>query len=261
MPTAQVGDLKMHYLEQGRGEPVVLIHGNTSSSAWWEPTLARLGGDYHVIAPDLRGRGDTQGPSADWTVEMLADDVYGLLQQLGIGPAHVVGHSLGANVALQLALDHPTEVKSLLLLNPGWVAGDMPAEVGDTERVRQMVENKDLMKMALRGVAMLHPVDEQWQRLEAASLKQTDEASLRGPVALAAWAVADRLPELAGIPTLVARGAQDQYLSTQAVCQQILDHLPGAGYVEIPNASHSPNVETPDVWVALLREHLAQAGA
>lgn len=261
MPTARVGDLEMHYREQGQGEPVVLIHGNTSSSAWWEPTLERLGDDYHVIAPDLRGRGDTRGPSADWTVEMLAEDVYDLVLQLGVGPAHVVGHSLGSNVALQLALDHSTEVKSLVLLNPGWVAGDMPAELADAERIRQMVENKDLMKVALRGVAMLHPVDEQWQRLEAASLKQADEASLRGPAALAEWAVADRLPELTGIPTLVARGAQDQYLSTQAVCQKILDRMPGAGYIEIPNASHSPNVEVPDVWVALLREHLARQGA
>lgn len=261
MPIAQVGDLTMHYLEQGRGEPVVLIHGNTSSSVWWEPTLARLGDDYHLIAPDLRGRGDTEGPSADWTVEMLARDVRGLLDHLGIGAAHLVGHSLGANVALQMALDRPAAVKSLTLLNPGWVAGDMPAELADSERIRQMVENKEVLKMALRGVAMLHPVNEAWQRLEAASLKQRDEASLRGPAALQAWVVVDRLHELAGIPTLVVRGAQDQYLSTQAVCQRILDHLPGARYVEIAAASHSPNVEAPDEWVALLREHLARAGA
>ncbi len=261
MPTARVGDLNMHYLEQGRGEPVVLIHGNTSSSVWWEPTLARLGDGYHLIALDLRGRGDTEGPSAEWTVEMLADDVRGLLKHLGIGPAHLVGHSLGANVALQIALDQPGSVKSLTLLNPGWVAGDMPAELADPERIRQMVENKDLLKLALRGVAMLHPVDDQWQRLEAASLKQRDEASVRGPAALKDWAVADRLHELAGIPTLIVRGAQDQYLSTQAVCQTILDHLPGALYAEIPGASHSPNVETPDEWVALLRDHLARAGA
>ena len=73
--------------------------------------------------------------------------------------------------------------------------------------------------------------------------------------------MADRLHELASIPTLVVRGAQDQYLSTQAVCQEILDRLPDARYVELPGASHSPNVETPDAWVALLREHLARVSA
>lgn len=257
MPTAAIGDLKMHYLEQGSGQPVVLIHGNTSSSAWWEYTLTRMGGAYHFIAPDLRGRGDTEGPAAEWTIETLAGDVRGLVAHLGLGPAHLVGHSLGSNVALQYALDGPADVKSLTLLNPGWVAGDMPAMLADAARIAAMVANKDQLKLALRATAINHPDDDNWKRLEATSLKQRDEASLRGPAALQAWAVADRLGELTGIPTLVVRGAEDQFLSTRAVCQHILDNLPGARYLEIPGASHSPNVETPDAWVAALREHLA----
>lgn len=257
MPTAGIGDLNMHYLEQGSGQPVVLIHGNTSSSVWWEYTLARVQGAYRVIAPDLRGRGDTAGPAADWTVETLADDVRGLLDHLGIGPAHFVGHSLGSDVALQFALDHRADVKSLTLLNPGWVAGDMPAMLADPARIETLVANKDQLKLALRAIAIKHPDDDAWKRLEAASLKQKDEASLRSPVALQAWAVVDRLHELAGIPALIVRGAEDQFISTRAVCQTILDNLPGARYVEIPGASHSANVETPDAWAAVLQEHLA----
>ncbi len=257
MPTAAIGDLKMHYLDQGSGQPVVLIHGNTSSSAWWEYTLQRVRGDYRFIAPDLRGRGDTEGPAADWTIETLADDVRGLVEHLGLGPAHFVGHSLGSDVALQYALDHPADVKSLTLLNPGWVAGDMPPMLADAARIAAMVANKEQLKLALRATAIHHPDDDNWKRLEAASLKQKDEASLRGPAALQAWAVADRLGELAGISTVIVRGADDQFLSTHAVCWAILDNLPGARYLEIPGASHSPNVETPDAWVAALLEHLA----
>jgi pimeloyl-ACP methyl ester carboxylesterase len=228
MPTAAIGDLDMFYREQGSGEPVVLIHGNAASSLWWEYTLQRMGNSYHFIAPDLRGRGDTEGPAADWTIETL-----------------------------QYALDHRADVKSLTLLNPGWVAGDMPAAIGDPSRIEAMIANKDLLKMALRAIAIKHPDDANWKRLEAASLQQKDEASLRGPAALVEWAVADRLHELAGIPTLIVRGAEDQFISTKAVCQNILDNLPGARYVEIPGASHSANIETPDAWVAVLRDHLA----
>jgi pimeloyl-ACP methyl ester carboxylesterase len=259
MPVVEIGDLKMNYVEQGSGDPVILIHGNTSSSVWWEYTLARMDG-YRFIAPDLRGRGDTVGPSADWTVELLANDVRGLLEHLGVGAAHLVGHSLGSNVVLQYALDHKADVRSLTLLNPGWVAGDMPAEVGDPVRVQAMVADKSILKMALRGIAMLHPDDDYWKRLEAASLKQADEASLRGPAALMAWVVVDRLSELEGIPTLVARGAGDQFIATEAVCRKITDNLPGATYAEIAAATHSPNVEAPDAWVALLKDHLATAG-
>lgn len=260
MPTAAIGDLTVFYVEQGSGQPVVLVHGNTSSSVWWEYTLARLGDAYHVVAPDLRGRGDTGGPAAGFTIETLADDVRGLVEHLALGPAHFVGHSLGSDVVLQYALDHPDDVKSLVLLNPGWVAGDMPAEVSDPARIQMMVANKELLKMALRGIAMLHPDDDHWKRLEAASLKQTDEASLRTPAALKEWVVVDRLREMAGIPTLVARGAEDQFIATKAVCQTIIDNLPGATYAEIDGASHSPNVEAPDAWVALLTQHLTSAG-
>ncbi len=257
MPTATVGDLKIHYIEQGSGEPVVLVHGNTSSSVWWEYTLERMkDAPYRFVAPDLRGRGETEGPSSSWTVEILANDVRGLLEQLGMGKAHFVGHSLGANVALQYALDHKGDVISLLLLNPGWVAGDIPDAIADRARIEQMVGNKDILKMALRGVAMMHPENEGWQRLVDASLKQRDEASLRGPAALKAWNVAARLGELTGIPTTVVRGAGDAYLSTAGVCQSIVSRIPGAGYITVPGATHSPNVEVPDAWVALLREHL-----
>jgi len=260
MPIAAIGDLNMYYVEQGSGEPVVLIHGNTSSSVWWEYTLARLGNAYHFIAPDLRGRGDTGGPAAGFTIETLADDLRGLIDHLGLGPAHLVGHSLGSDVVLQYALDHVADVKSLVLMNPGWVAGDMPAEVSDPARIQMMVANKELLKLALRGIAMKHPDDDNWKRLEAASLKQTDEASLRTPAALKEWIVVDRLHELAGIPTLVARGADDQFIATKAVCQKIVDNLPGATYAEIEGASHSPNVEAPDAWVAVLKQHLASVG-
>lgn len=259
MPNIIVGDLNIHYLEQGSGAPVVLVHGNSSSSVWWEYTLARVGRGYRFIAPDLRGRGDTEGPAGQWTVPMLADDLYGLTRALELEKAHLVGHSLGANVVLQYALDHRDSAASLLLLNPGWVAGDMPPEVGDESRIAMMVANKDLLKMALRGVAMMHPDDENWQRLLAASLKQRDEASLRGVAALKDWKVVDRLAELNGIVTTVVRGTGDQYLSTAAVCKPIIEGIAGARYHEIPGATHSPNVETPDLWVSLLLDHLKNA--
>jgi pimeloyl-ACP methyl ester carboxylesterase len=247
----------MHYVEQGSGEPVILIHGNNSSSVWWEYTLERMkDSPYRFIAPDLRGRGDTSGPAANWTVEMLAADVRRLIEQLGIGAAHVVGHSLGANVAIQYALDHRRDVKSLLLLNPGWVAGEIPDAIADQARLEQMVANKDLLKMALRGAAMKHPDNDAWKRLLDASLKQRDEATLCGGTALKAWNVAAQLGTLEGIPTTVVRGEGDVYISTEVVCQSIVSRIPGAKYVTIPGATHSPNVETPDAWVAILRQHL-----
>jgi 3-oxoadipate enol-lactonase len=260
MPFQTVNDLNIHYIEQGdpSGAPVLFIHGNVSSSTWWLYTLDRLSGSpYRLIAPDLRGRGETEGPADNWTIETLAQDLRGLVEALGLGRAHLVGHSLGALVAIQYALDHKPDVRSLFLLAPGWIAGDMPDEVADPARIRMMVENKAILKAALRMTAAKHP-DDGWEVLENAALRQQDAASYRTPVALKQWAVAPRLGELDGIPTTVARGVHDS-LIPESVVLASAQGIPGARYEVIEGATHSPNVEVPDAFVAVLQAHLERA--
>ncbi|MFN7209727.1 MAG: alpha/beta fold hydrolase [Aggregatilineales bacterium] len=260
MPFQDVHDLKMHYLDQGdpNGVLIVFIHGNVSSSVWWQYTFERLSGSaYRLIAPDLRGRGETEGAADNWTIETLAHDVRGLIEVLGLGSVHLVGHSLGALVAIQYALDYKPDVRSLFLLAPGWVAGDMPAEVADPARIQMMVQNKAILKAALRMTAANHP-DAGWDVLENAALRQQDAASYRTPVALKQWAVAARLRELEGIPTTVARGINDSIIP-EAVVLASAQGIPHARYEVIQGATHSPNVEVPDAFVALLRVHLERA--
>ena len=136
----------------------------------------------------------------------------------------------------------------------------MPAELGSAERIQAMLANdRQALKSILRGVTAMHPEDDNWHRLGAASLKQTDAATWRLPGALREWSVVDRLPLLGHIPTLVVRGTGDTYLSTPQVCQTIVDRIPGVRFIEIDGATHSPNVETPDIWADILYEHLERA--
>jgi pimeloyl-ACP methyl ester carboxylesterase len=259
MPYQTVGDLNMFYREQGSGTPVVFIHGNTASSAWWDYTLARLAdAPYRCIAPDLRGRGDTGGDASSYTIESLAGEVRGLLEALDIGAAHLVGHSLGACVAMQYALDHKSDVLSLTLLAPGWVAGDMPAAIGDPARLKAFAADRAFLRTALRAVAANVP-EAEWPYFAEASMKQSDEAYIQSGPALLGWNVAARLGELAGLPTLVVRGAADP-LIPPTVAAMIVEGVPGARLVEVAEATHSPNIERPDEWVALLRAHLEKVG-
>ena len=104
---------------------VLLLHGNVSSAAFFDRLGVALASRYRVIAPDLRGFGGSEPRSVDATRGMrdFSDDVAALLRSdaLGLGerPVHVVGWSVGGNVALQLAMDHGARVASLTLLNPG----------------------------------------------------------------------------------------------------------------------------------------------
>ncbi|WP_091078419.1 alpha/beta fold hydrolase [Micromonospora nigra] len=106
------------------GVPVLLVHGNCSSSAFWEPLIRRLPDTLRVVAPDLRGYGDTRRAPVDATRGLadFADDVAALLDDPALVPAGrravVVGHSLGGGVAMRLLVDHPDRMAGLLLAAP-----------------------------------------------------------------------------------------------------------------------------------------------
>lgn len=105
------------------GAPVlVLLHGNVSSSAFFEHLMRDLAADFRLLAPDFRGYGDSERKAVDATrgVADFSDDTAALLDTLGIeGPVDVLGWSAGGNVALQLAIDHPDRVRRLVLEAPG----------------------------------------------------------------------------------------------------------------------------------------------
>ncbi len=100
------------------GTPIIFIHGNVSSGRFWEETLAALPAGYRGLAPDLRGYGESETLPVDATRGMgdFADDLHALVETLGLGAVHLVGWSLGGNVALQYAIDHLAQVASLTLV-------------------------------------------------------------------------------------------------------------------------------------------------
>jgi len=115
--------LQMHVLFSGpeTGEPVVFIHGNASSSTYWEEIMLKLPEKYRAIALDLRGYGDTEDKPLDATRGMgeWADDVLGLIHVLGLGKYHLVGHSLGGALMFSLLAIDSASIRSATLVAPG----------------------------------------------------------------------------------------------------------------------------------------------
>lgn len=114
--------IRQHYLESGSKDApwVVLVHGNVSSSTFWLPLMQKLASDYHVVAPDLRGYGDTEPRGVDATrgVRDWSDDLFAFVEALGIDKAHFLGWSMGGGVVMQFMLDHPGHVATLSLQAP-----------------------------------------------------------------------------------------------------------------------------------------------
>lgn len=119
-----LSDSTVHYVTMGRGRPLVLLHGWPQTCFAWRKVLPSLAERFHVIAPDLRGLGDSSRPPAGFDKKTVARDVAELLRQaLGIDSAYVVGHDWGGPVAFALAAFHPGLVSRLVMLDAA-VPGD-----------------------------------------------------------------------------------------------------------------------------------------
>ena len=123
---ASANGLKMHYLVAGKGTPVILMHGYAQNSHMWRPLMKELGKTHLVLAPDLRGFGDTAKPEAGYDKKTMAQDVHALAQSLGIQKAGIAGHDIGLMVAYAYAAQFPAEVERIALLD-AFIPG-----VGDT---------------------------------------------------------------------------------------------------------------------------------
>jgi pimeloyl-ACP methyl ester carboxylesterase len=255
MPEVQAGDLQVHYIERGKGEPIVLVHGNWSTSSWWEPVLERLPEGYRGIAYDMRGRGGTIGPDNRYTMPELATDLRDFVDALGLDSFHLVGLSLGSAVAMQFVLESPERVKSLTVVSPAWVDG-MPRAYNIPASQRALKANKTLYASALKSMAPTAPEDEFWQRLVDEGHKQTLKASMRNLPALRKWKPGDRLRET-GVRAVVINGALDP-LTGGANAQRAAQVL-GARHVVMEGIGHAPVVEAPDKFVALLMENVQGA--
>ncbi len=113
---AEVNGIRIYYRIAGSGEPVVLLHGFPETSNAWRKVMPALAAHYTVLAPDLRGFGDSDRPDDGYDKRTVAEDVHQLVQQLGLGPINLVSHDVGMMVAYAYASAYPAEVRRLVLM-------------------------------------------------------------------------------------------------------------------------------------------------
>ncbi|MFM0223468.1 alpha/beta fold hydrolase [Paraburkholderia dipogonis] len=151
-----VNGVRYHYLlAMGHGTPIVLLHGWGSTSFMWRfvmPQLVARG--YTVLAPDLRGLGDTAKPASGYEKANIAEDIHALVAQLNLGPeVQVVGHDMGGMVAYAYAAQHPDEVRSVAILDvplPGIAPWDQIVQMPRTWHFR-FYAVQDLPEMLIAG--------------------------------------------------------------------------------------------------------------
>jgi aspartate dehydrogenase len=234
----------------GAGPTVLLLHGIGSSATSWQRQAERLAGDYALIAPDLRGYGDSPDPAGAPALDAVADDLAALLD----GPAHVVGVSFGALAALALARRHPQLVRSLVLADATLGRGALPPDERARWRAGRLALAERLPERAAeraREIAAPGAADDVLAEIER-NMRRVRPAGYRYVTEIIAQT--DARPWLADVtvPALVICGEHDAVVGL-ALSQTIAEGLPDARLATIPGAGHAPNLERPDDFATAVR--------
>ncbi len=260
MPILTTSEAELRYEERGHGDPILFLHGLGSSADAWEPQIDRFSARYRCIALDARGSGrsrDLVHPHGPFSLRTFARDAAMLLEELGASPAHVVGLSMGGMIAFQLAVDSPSSVRSLTIVNSA------PAVVPRTPREHAALLARQLMARWLGPRAMgkmlaprLFPKPEQ-AALRASfveSMAQNDRrAYLATTKAIIGWTVEARIDEITA-PALIL--AADGDYTPLAAKEAYARRMKRARVVAVPDARHAFPVEEPARFDAYLEEFL-----
>src|SRR5579872_7161239 len=211
MPTIHVNDITMYFETHGEGDPLVLIPGLATDVSEYGRIIAGLSRGYTVIALDNRGAGRTDRPDIPYSIEMMADDTASLLTMLGIGQAHIVGTSMGGRIALALALQHSTLVRSLVLVSTG-------AKVPPPNWHRRLLLDVMPRLSLLRGGSRKYP------RPYYAFARQREASR--------SYDCTDRLGEI-HVPTLILHGKNDG-LVPYRLAEEMHARIPHSKMVAFP---------------------------
>jgi pimeloyl-ACP methyl ester carboxylesterase len=266
-----IDGVRLHYLDQGKGDPIVLLHGNGTMVEDWivSGLIDGLAKDRRVIAFDRPGFGHSDRPrSRIWTPAAQASLIDQALQELGVSAATVVGHSYGTLVALSLALDHPKAVSRLVLLG-GYFYPSVRADVFFASQPAVPVIG-DVMRHTVSpfiGAAMMPrinskvfspaPVPKRWTEefplemtLRPSQIRaEAEEAAMMIP---AAAALSGRYADLR-LPVTIVAGRGDELVDIEGQSELLHSNVSQSKFVAVAGAGHMVHHTATDRVISAIR--------
>ncbi|MCC6192031.1 MAG: alpha/beta fold hydrolase [Anaerolineales bacterium] len=259
---AQLPDIRMGYDENGSGLPLVLLHGYPLSRRLWQLQIDLLPDAAHLIAPDLRGHGETDAPPGPYTMDQMADDVAALLDEMGVArPVVVCGLSMGGYVTLAFWRRHRQRVAGLILAATRAGADTAEAQAA-RDQAAALAQAPGGAAAVVEGLLpkMLAPRAYAENPSLVAAARQVMAGARADGIFGALMAMKHRPDStglLAGIsqPVLVIHGLEDQ-LIPPAEAEAMYQRLSHSRLVLAPDAGHLVNLEQPLTFNAEVRNFL-----
>ncbi len=254
---------RMAYDDFGQGRPLVVVHGFPLSRAIWGAQVAQLSAHYRVIAPDLRGHGDSEATPGPYSMELLADDILALLEALQIDQPIVLGGlSMGGYVAMAFARRYPERLAGLLLTATR-AGSDTTAGKDGRRQAVAAVQQAGTIQPTVDGMLpkLFAPqtyaedpdlVLEVRRIMEHTSIEGVINAQLGMLARLDSTAMLSNLD----VPGLVIHGDHDQIIPLEAA-QELAAVLPNGSMAEIKGAGHLLNMEQPAEFNQIVLDWLA----
>lgn len=260
MAFATVGDSEFYYEIVGNGPPLILVTGLAGVASYWEPNIAQLAERYTVLRYDHRGTGRSVRSEMAYSIELLADDLVGLMDVLGWEHAHLVGHSTGAAIGQVIAAKFPRRIDRMVLYG-GWSTLCPQMKLCFDVRL-QLLDCYGAAAYHRASPVFLYPprfINDQWQRIESDFVPAIANSASQSILAARAAAVLDYdgTPYLGKIsaPTLVLV-ALDDILTPVSESEELTKHIEGSVLQVIPYGAHGVSHCDPVVFNAAVTTFL-----
>ena len=267
MAFAQLSKARLEYVSAGEGpRRVLFLHGFQASARIWHAVQAAMPSDeYSTIAIHNRGAGGSDAPAdeAAYGCEVFASDAYDLVRQLGWTSFTLVGHSMGGATAMQLAVDHPTLLEGLFLLDPAGPDG-RTFPVGGPSLEDIIDRSMAARRKSLQSNAVLDGIGTppggdvlpEWKQLLAADMRAAPEQRLRGSMrSMFSLRLGERLKDLP-MPVMLAAGDRDELIPLAEMLATWAKLPTGSGLQIWHGVGHSPNVDCPEAVAAVLQQFI-----
>jgi pimeloyl-ACP methyl ester carboxylesterase len=257
-----INDFRCSFADEGEGQSILFVHGFPLSRAIWQPQIEAFAKKFRVIAPDLRGHGESSTPAGVYTMDVFAEDLQALIAERKCGPVVLVGHSMGGYISFAFYRKFPQQVRALLLFctraiadsAEGKVARENLAQRAEREGAAAVAEQMLPKMLAPATTASRPDLVEPVRKMMLATSVNGLVGSLRGMAARPSSL--DLLPKIK-VPTLVIAGEGD-LIVPQPESETMASAIPNAQLVMIPHAGHLASLENPAAVNAALHAFLGK---
>jgi pimeloyl-ACP methyl ester carboxylesterase len=261
----QLGDFQMAYTDEGKGRPVLFVHGYPLNRRMWSPQVSGLSSQFRILAPDLRGHGDSSATPDSYSMDLFATDLVNFLNGLEIHePVILCGLSMGGYISLAFSRLFPERLAGLVLAATR-AAPDSPEAKINRLRASELVQKEGLRAIVTGMISRLFAPQTLADRPELVQeVKEIMlQTSIQGVVGDLAGMLdrPDSTPFLPDIhtPTLVIHGVDDQIVPL-AEAVTMAETIPGARMVILKEAGHLLNMEQAEAFNSALYDFLFQTG-